>query len=111
MLPVDAFVVLQVHGVVLTCQRTFDTVDYAIFLRRIQNLYGVEQTALQWFGLYLTDRTHQVCINNTLSESQFLKCGVPQGSVIGVRLYSTVNTKTREHGSQSSRKLKMAPVR
>ena len=23
----------------------------------------------------------------------------------------TVNTKTREHGSQSSRKLKMAPVR
>ena len=24
---------------------------------------------------------------------------------------NTVNTKTREHGSQSSRKLKMAPVR
>ena len=39
-------------------------------------------------GSYLKDRTHQVCINNTLSKSQFLKCGVPQGSVLGARLYS-----------------------
>ena len=72
----------------LDLSAAFDTVDYAIFLRRLQNLYGVEQTALQWFGSYLTDRTHQVCINNTLAESQFPKCGVPQGSVLGARLYS-----------------------
>ena len=58
------------------------------FLGRLQNLYGVEQTALQRFGSYLTDRTHPVCINNTLSESQFLKFGVPQGPVPGARLYS-----------------------
>ena len=37
---------------------------------------------------YLTDRTHQVCINNTLSEPQSLQCGVPQGSLLGARLYS-----------------------
>ena len=68
--------------------RSMNTVDYAIFLRRLQNLYGVEQLALQWFTSYLTDRTHQVCINNTLSEPQSLQCGVPQGSVLGARLYS-----------------------
>ena len=61
----------------LDLSAAFDTVDYAIFLRNLQNLCGIEQTALQWFGSYLTDRTHQVCINNTLSKSQFLKCGVP----------------------------------
>ena len=72
----------------LDLSAAFHTVDNAIFLRILQNLYGVEQTALQWFRSYLTDRTHQVCINNTLSESQFLKCGVPQGSVLGARLYS-----------------------
>ena len=35
------------------------------------------------------------------------------GGVIGDinSYYTSVNTKTREHGSQSSRKLKMAPVR
>ena len=72
----------------LDLSAAFDTVDYAIFLKRLQNLYGVEQTAFQWFGSYLKDRTHQVCINNTLSESQFLKCGVPQSSVLDARLYS-----------------------
>ena len=72
----------------LDLSAAFDTVDYAIFLRRLQNLYGVEQLALQWFTSYLTGRTHQVCINNTLSEPQSLQCGVPQGSVHGTRLYS-----------------------
>ena len=34
----------------LDLSEAFHTVDYAIFLRRLQNLYGVKQTALQWFG-------------------------------------------------------------
>ena len=34
----------------LDLSAAFDTVDYVIFLRRLQNLYEVEQTALQWFG-------------------------------------------------------------
>ena len=34
----------------LDLSAAFDTVDYAIFLKRLQNLYGVEQTTLQWFG-------------------------------------------------------------
>ena len=70
----------------LDLSAAFDTVDYAIFLRRLHNLYGVEQLALQWFTSYLTDRTHQVCINTW--EPQSLLCGVPQGSVLGARLYS-----------------------
>ena len=42
----------------------FDTVDYAIFLRPLQNLYEVEQLALQWFTSYLTDRTHPLRLIN-----------------------------------------------
>ena len=70
----------------LDLSAAFDTVDYALFLRRLQNEYGVEQWALQWFTSYLTDRTHQVSINNTLSEPKSLRCGVPQGSVLSARL-------------------------
>ena len=55
----------------------FDSVDYAIFPKRLQSLYGVEQLVLQWFTSYLTDKTHEVCINNTLSEPKSLQCGVP----------------------------------
>ena len=47
-----------------------------------------ESNSWHQFTSYLTDRTHQVSINNTLSEPQFLHCGVPQGSVLGARLYS-----------------------
>ena len=40
------------------------------------------------FKLYLKDRTHRVYIKETLSERHNLDCGVPQGSVLGARLYS-----------------------
>ena len=66
----------------------FDTVDHDILLRRLQNVYGIDETALLWFKLYLKDRTHRVYIKDTLSERHNLDCGVPQGSVLGARLYS-----------------------
>ena len=66
----------------------FDTVDHDILLRRLQNVYGIDETALLWFKLYLKDRTHRVYIKETLSERQNLDCGVPQGSVLGAKLYS-----------------------
>ena len=72
----------------LDLSAAFDTVDHNILLRRMQNVYGVDETALLWFKLYLKNRTHKVCIKDTLSERHNLDCGVPQGSVLGTRLYS-----------------------
>ena len=39
-----------------------------------------------WFKSYLLDRHYRVCIN--FSEKHKLKCGVPQGSVLGARTYT-----------------------
>ena len=72
----------------LDLSAAFDTVDHDILLRRLQNVYGIDETALLWFKLYLKDRTHRVYIKETLSERHNLDCGVPQGSVLGARLYS-----------------------
>ena len=72
----------------LDLSAAFDTVDHDILLRRLQNVYGTDKTALLWFKLYLKDRTHRVYIKETLSERHNLDCGVPQGSVLGARLYS-----------------------
>ena len=66
----------------------FDTVDHSIFIARIQQLYGVDNVCKDWFESYLRDRSHRVCINDTLSDQNALKCGVPQGSVLCARLYS-----------------------
>ena len=50
----------------LDLSAAFDTVDHAIFLRTLNVLYGVEAVPL-----------HRV-----------ITCGVPQGSVLGTRLYT-----------------------
>ena len=72
----------------LDLSAAFDTVDHSIFIERLQELYGVDSVCEDWFELYLHDRSHRVCINDTLSDQNALKCGVPQGSVLGTRLCS-----------------------
>ena len=59
-----------------------------VHIERIQQLYGMDSVCKDWFESYLHDRSHRVCINDTLSDQNALKCGVPQGSVLGARLYS-----------------------
>ena len=49
---------------------------------------GVDSMCKDWFESYLHDRSHRVFIKDTLSGQNALKCGVPQGSVLGARLYS-----------------------
>ena len=72
----------------LDLSAAFDTVDHDILLLRLQNVYGIDETALVWFKLYLKNQTHKVYIKDTLSERHNLDCGVQQGSVLGARLYS-----------------------
>ena len=66
----------------------FDTVDHTIFLRRLQTLYCVNGTVIEWFKSYLRHRQHKVSINDILSTARTLKCGVSQGFVLGARMYS-----------------------
>ena len=81
----------------LDIKKAFDTVDHSIIISKVYNLC-IRGPILKWFKSYLyiyisfisyIDRTVLYTINITIP----------------------VNTKTREHGSQSSRKLEMAPVR
>ena len=72
----------------LDLSAAFDTVEHAIFLRRLNFLYGVEGVPLNWFKSYFNDRDHRVCVHEALSPSRVIPCGVPQGSVLGARLYT-----------------------
>ncbi len=72
----------------LDLSAAFDTVDHLTFLKRLQQQYGVTGNAHKWFASYLDNRRQSVNVKGSKSEPTIIKYGVPQGSVIGARMYT-----------------------
>ena len=66
----------------------FDAIDHDILLCRLESLFGITGNCLNWFKSYLTGRRLRVVIDGTASEIKDLKFGVPQGSVLGPKLFT-----------------------
>ena len=66
----------------------FDTVDHDILINKLKNQFGITGTALKWFESFLVERLCCVSVDGILSCVKKVKCGVPQGSVLGPVLFS-----------------------
>ena len=80
----------------LDLSATFDTLDHQILLSRLNSVFGIQSTALQWFHSYLSDRYQSTSVNNSSSSPSQLMSGVPQGSVLGPILFVLYTTPLSE---------------
>ena len=67
-------------------KKAFDTIDHRILLRKLYS-YGIRGSMLKWMESYLTDRSQYVVFDGKVSETRGIKCGVPQGSILGPLLF------------------------
>jgi len=65
----------------------FDTVDHDLLMLQLERQFGLRGVVLQWFSSYLSDRTFQVVFRSGTSSVVIITCSVPQGSVLGPRLF------------------------
>ena len=62
--------------------KAFDWIAYDLLIAKLA-AYGFSDTALRYVYSYLINRKQCVRINNTYSNYQKIKSGVPQGSILG----------------------------
>lgn len=85
----------QAMGILCDLSKAFDCVDHKLLLKKLEH-YGVRGIANKWFNSYLSNRRQSVLIKNLdsennlktyYSEEQFIKQGIPQGSILGPLLF------------------------
>ena len=71
----------------LDFSKAIDTVPNRRLLRKLE-LLGVHGVLHSWIRAFLTGRTHSVMIDGCRSPPDRVESGMPQGTVLGVRLLS-----------------------
>ena len=78
----------NVVGVVfIDFKKAFDCVSHSILYLKLQAL-AFSGSALKWIIDYLKDRKQFAVVSGCKSQLNAVKCGIPQGSLLGPRLFS-----------------------
>ena len=81
----------------LDLSAAFDTVDHDLLMRRLERQYRLRGVMLQWVSSYLSGRTFQVLHGGSTSPTVYIPCSVPQGSVLGPRLFILYTADLEDH--------------
>ena len=73
-------------GIFMDLSKAFDTIDHSIWLAKLYH-HGFRGVSQKWLENYLTCRKQFVSYNSGKSGNEDIKCGVPQGSILGPLLF------------------------
>jgi len=76
-----------VCGLYMDLSKAFDVIDHTLLKQKLLH-YGIRGPVYKWLDSYLENRKQLVKINNIMSSSdRYIRCGVPQGSILGPTLF------------------------
>jgi retron-type reverse transcriptase len=73
-------------GLFLDFSKAFDTVNHSILIKKL-NHYGVCGVASKRIESYLSNRSQYCTYENHKSNTEYITCRVPQGSILGPLLF------------------------
>ena len=77
---------LYTGAIFLDLRKAFDVVNHDLLIAKLQ-IYGCSPSTLLWFKSFLTDRRQCVNLSGTVSDTEVLSSGIPQGSILGPALF------------------------
>ena len=66
----------------LDLSKAFDSINHDILLDKVR-CYGVTDGSIQLLKSYLSNRKQYVQLDDVMSSMQYIKTGLPQGSIVG----------------------------
>ena len=70
----------------LDLEKAFDLISHDLLLKKLR-YFGFDESVINWFRNYLSQRRQITTVNGNESQSSFVQNGVPQGSILGPLLF------------------------
>ena len=68
-------------------RKAFDCVSQTTLLHKLRHQFGIQGPLFSWLTDYLSDQTQFSVVNGQHSNVANVRCGIPQGSILGPTLF------------------------